>query len=73
MLLLGSVGFPSALRLIAGAVFDAVCRFGSWCAHSHARAEQRRRLAELDERLLKDVGITPAEAAKETAKPWWRA
>ena len=36
-------------------------------------AEQRRHLAELDERMLKDVGVTPREAAAESAKPWWRA
>jgi uncharacterized protein YjiS (DUF1127 family) len=49
-----------------------LCRFARWCLLCHARAEQRRRLAELDERMLKDVGITPAEAALESAKPWWR-
>jgi uncharacterized protein YjiS (DUF1127 family) len=44
-----------------------------WCLLCHARAAQRRHLAELDERMLKDVGLTPAEAARESAKPWWRA
>jgi uncharacterized protein YjiS (DUF1127 family) len=73
MLLLPSITSPAALRPIAGAAFAALRRFGSWCAHSHARAEQRRHLAELDERMLKDVGITPSEAAKESAKPWWQA
>lgn len=73
MLLLGSAGSPAALGLIAGAAFNAVRRFVSWSVQAHARAGQRRRLAELDERMLKDVGLTPAEAAKECAKPWWRA
>ena len=51
----------------------ALVRFARWCAHCHARAAQRRHLAALDERLLKDVGLTPSEAARESAKPWWRA
>lgn len=50
-----------------------IVRFARWCALCHARAAQRRHLAELDERMLKDVGLTPAEAARESAKPWWCA
>ncbi len=47
-------------------------RFVRWCVNRHERAAQRRHLAELDERMLKDVGLTPSEAARECAKPWWR-
>lgn len=36
------------------------------------RAWQRQHLAELDVRLLKDVGITPAAAAREAKKPFWK-
>ncbi len=36
-----------------------------------ARRRQRHDLAELDEHLLKDIGVTPAEAAREAAKPFW--
>ncbi len=35
------------------------------------RATQRHALAELDDRLLKDVGISRSEARQETAKPFW--
>jgi uncharacterized protein YjiS (DUF1127 family) len=54
------------------APLSAFRRFARWCTLCHARAAQRRHLAELDERMLKDVGITPAEAARESARPWWR-
>ena len=37
------------------------------------RASQRRRLAELDGHMLKDLGITRGEAQAEAAKPFWRA
>lgn len=36
------------------------------------RAEQRRQLARLDNHLLKDIGVTRPEAAREAAKPFWR-
>lgn len=38
-----------------------------------ARHRQRRELRELDERLLRDIGLTRGEALREAAKPFWRA
>jgi len=37
-----------------------------------ARRAQRRQLATLDARLLRDIGITRYDAAMEAAKPVWR-
>lgn len=37
------------------------------------RARERHHLLELDERLLKDIGISPSEAMIEASKPFWRA
>jgi uncharacterized protein YjiS (DUF1127 family) len=37
------------------------------------RSRQRRALAELDERLLRDIGVTSAQARREAAKPFWSA
>ena len=37
-----------------------------------ARHRQRRVLAELDDALLRDIGVTRAEARAECAKPFWR-
>ncbi len=36
------------------------------------RADERDRLATLDPRLLADMGISEAEAAREAAIPFWR-
>jgi uncharacterized protein YjiS (DUF1127 family) len=36
------------------------------------RARQRQTLAELDDQMLRDVGITRVEAAREAGKPFWR-
>ncbi len=35
------------------------------------RCEERRQLLELDERLLKDIGVSRAEATEEARKPFW--
>jgi len=40
--------------------------------HWTDRARQRRALAELDDRLLDDAGITRRQVAEEVRKPFWR-
>ena len=42
--------------------------YGAWISLSR----QRRALAELDAHLLRDIGVTPYDAAREAAKPFWR-
>jgi uncharacterized protein YjiS (DUF1127 family) len=37
-----------------------------------ARSAQRRRLAALDHRMLKDIGISSADAARECRKWFWQ-
>jgi uncharacterized protein YjiS (DUF1127 family) len=36
------------------------------------RRRQRSALAELDDRLLADIGVSPAQARHEANKPFWR-
>ena len=43
-------------------------KLGLW----RQRTEIRRRLAELDARSLRDIGISPAAAAYESGKPFWQ-
>jgi uncharacterized protein YjiS (DUF1127 family) len=38
-----------------------------------ARAEQRQNLANLDDDMLKDLGLTRAQVAEEVNKPFWQA
>jgi uncharacterized protein YjiS (DUF1127 family) len=34
-------------------------------------ATERRRLLELDERTLRDIGLTPDDAVREASRPFW--
>lgn len=38
----------------------------------HRRAGQRRALRKLDDHLLKDIGMSRAQAELEAYKPFWR-
>jgi len=46
----------------------AVSMVGRWIA----RMRQRGALASLDDHMLRDIGITRVEAARECDKPFWR-
>lgn len=35
-------------------------------------AQQRKKLAQLPDYLLKDIGVTRADALKEAEKPFWK-
>jgi uncharacterized protein YjiS (DUF1127 family) len=45
----------------------AVVRLLRW----HQLARQRRALLTLNDRMLKDIGITRAEAQREASRPFW--
>ncbi len=40
----------------------------TWRARGRGRAE----LARLEQRMLRDIGVPPGEAARETDKPFWQ-
>jgi uncharacterized protein YjiS (DUF1127 family) len=52
---------------------DIFKRLFSTLAFWHERARQRRALAELPSELLKDIGVSRAEAMREAGKPFWKA
>lgn len=58
---------PSLPTLIGEALL--MLRF--WAGRSRQR-RQLGKLAELDNYLLKDIGVSQEEALREAAKPFWR-
>ncbi|MDP4033427.1 MAG: DUF1127 domain-containing protein [Pseudorhodobacter sp.] len=62
--------FPQRpLALFARIAFTVALVVLRWKERRHCR----RALARLDARLLRDIGLSQAEAASEVAKPFWRA
>jgi uncharacterized protein YjiS (DUF1127 family) len=50
--------------------------FGRGCEAALAsaeRARQRRQLGELNDAMLRDIGLTRSDVDVETRKPFWRA
>jgi uncharacterized protein YjiS (DUF1127 family) len=43
-----------------------------WYARCSARSRQRQALAQLDDRLLDDIGVTRQQALAEASKPFWK-
>jgi uncharacterized protein YjiS (DUF1127 family) len=54
-------------RGVRGSVMLAVARLLCW----HELARQRRALLRLDDRMLKDIGITRTDAEHEAGRPFW--
>lgn len=50
-----------------------LARLGATLHVWRRRAQSRRQLARLNERDLRDIGLTPVDAWHELAKPFWRA
>jgi uncharacterized protein YjiS (DUF1127 family) len=46
-----------------------LARLAEW----RERYDQRNTLAAMNDRMLKDVGISRSDAIRESSKPFWRA
>jgi uncharacterized protein YjiS (DUF1127 family) len=58
----------SATDLLIRAISGAGEALLTW----QERARQRRALADLDDRMLDDIGLRRADVAQEAMKPFWR-
>ena len=68
--LLRQAGMPAGfLRRLTGLPARIMDHLLIW----QERAAERAHLASLDDHLLKDVGLTRAQADVEARKPFWRA
>jgi uncharacterized protein YjiS (DUF1127 family) len=53
-------------------VADFCARLAAWVAAICDRARQREELARLDDRALKDLGLTRCDVEAELCKPVWK-
>lgn len=61
-----------ALRRAASAAGPVLEYLTAHLGEVAQRRRQRRALARLDDRLLRDIGIDREQARREVAKPFWR-
>ena len=62
-------GTPGAKPTTTGLFIGTLDRLLLW----QERASQRQALSSLDDRMLRDIGVTRAEAYHEAGKPFWRS
>ncbi len=56
--------FGRALRRV---ILQIITTLGVW----QERARQRQALRELDDRMLRDIGLTRSDVYREISKPFW--
>ena len=64
----GRPGQRNAILALNDAANHVVATLREWCRRSRERAQ----LAELDDRMLKDIGLTRTDAEFLINKPFWR-
>jgi uncharacterized protein YjiS (DUF1127 family) len=79
---MASARFSASYATLAGRAKDAPAHlvFQAWLAHAfeevlawQERVRQRRQLQQFSEHMLKDIGLSRADAEAEISKPFWRA
>ena len=64
-----AISFAPAAIEVSSPITAAYRVFATWME----RHEQRAHLAEMDSRMLSDMGLDKVDALNEAAKPFWRA
>lgn len=66
---IGAFAAPAPRASVTGLFRRLGQRVTAW----QERARMRRGLAAMDDRLLRDIGLTRAQAHREYDKPFWRS
>ena len=70
---LASATAPAARFAPARSLGRFIGTFLNRLAEWQERHEQRAHLAGMDDRMLKDIGVSSVDAAREADKPFWKA
>lgn len=62
------IAIPAFWRWIGRSVFHILGLPGRWIERSRSRAE----MGQLDDRMLRDIGLSRLDVARELRKPFWR-
>jgi len=62
------IRWRAAGRLLRQGLNFAAATVRQWARRRRERAD----LAKLDDRMLRDIGVTPGDAWREINKPFWR-
>jgi uncharacterized protein YjiS (DUF1127 family) len=65
------LGPHAVLQAVALALVRHATRTLAMLLYWHDVSRQRRALLELDDRMLRDIGITRADAEHEARRPFW--
>ena len=68
----GVPAVPAAALPVPAAQHGPYARLSRTLARWHARSLSRRLLADLDEHMLRDIGVDPARLWQETGKWFWQ-
>lgn len=61
-----------AMMMATRDIGPLICKISDRIHLWQERAQQRRRLMALDDRVLRDIGVSRADAEREYRKPFWR-
>ena len=64
-----TVDHDSLATVVAQRLNQILDTLGEW----HSRAASRRELAQLDGRMLQDIGVNTIDVEREISKPFWRS
>jgi uncharacterized protein YjiS (DUF1127 family) len=65
------IGPQAILRSLAIVAVRQTIRALAMLLYWHDVSRERRALLELDDRMLRDIGITRADAEQEAGRPFW--
>lgn len=66
-------GFASHRSVRRQSIAARLLKAIMWVERANERHRQRQALRTMDDRMLRDLGVTRADVAHETKKPAWRA